>query len=113
MYELMLLAAVCVFIVDVSGFTQSWKGWLGWFSRMDAERVEALRLRPFDCSLCLTWWAGLVWCLCRGDFSLLAVAECALAAASTPLVLAAWNVCKGLLLGLLDWVAVHIDRIFY
>lgn len=110
MLDLLLIAAVCVFIVDVSGWTQTWKGWLAKWSH--AASADG-RLRPFDCSLCCAWWAGLLWCLCTRQFTLPAVALCALAAASTPLLLALWNMARTLAVGLVDWLERAFDRIFY
>ena len=110
MLDLLLIAVICVFIVDVSGWTQAWKGALArWVRAASSEG----RLRPFDCSLCCTWWAGLLWCICTRQFSLGAIACCALAAASTPLLLAAWNCARTLFAGLLDWLTKAIDRVFY
>ena len=108
--ELLMIAAVCVFIVDISGWTQTWKGALAkWTHATSAEG----RLRPFDCSLCCAWWAGLLWCLCTRQFSLGSVALCALAAALTPVLLAAWNLARTLLVGLLDWLERAADRLLY
>lgn len=72
-YKILLLTAVVVFVVDLSGFTQSWKAWL---SRVTKLRVVSLK--PFDCSLCVSWWAGLVLLLCCHSFSLVNVAFVAL-----------------------------------
>lgn len=72
--ELPLVAVVVVFIVDLSGFTSSWRDALARFLK-----VASLRpLRPFDCSLCMTWWCCLAWAAIRGGFSLLTVTESAL-----------------------------------
>ena len=74
--ELPLVAVVVVFIVDLSGFTGSWRGCLA--------RVLGVRdlrpLRPFDCSLCMTWWCCLGWAALRGSLSLPTVAASALLA---------------------------------
>lgn len=76
-----LLSAVVVFIVDISGFTDSWKAALGrWLC------VKVGRVRPFDCSLCCTWWACIVLLLCRGDLTLGNVAFAAVLAASSKIM---------------------------
>lgn len=77
-----ILAAVVVFIVDLSGFTDSWRDALA-----RALRIRNLRpLKPFDCSLCMTWWTCLLYPICTGDFSLLTLANAAaLALLSQPL----------------------------
>ena len=110
MRDLLLVAAVCVFIVDVSGWTESWRGALARWARVEHPTG---RLRPFDCSLCCTWWAGLVLLLCRGEFTLAGIASCALAAALTRVLLAAWNCARTGLLGLLDWLTGLLDRTFH
>lgn len=70
--QLPIVAAIVVYIVDVSGFTQSWRDALA-----RKLKVRELRpLKPFDCGQCMTWWACLIYSICV-DFSLLAVAESA------------------------------------
>ena len=74
--ELLLLAAVVVYIVDLSGWTDAW---LGWLSRFTARHGygPVQQLRPFSCGQCMVWWCCLGWCLLRGAFSLPAVAASA------------------------------------
>lgn len=63
--DLLLLTTIVVYVVDLSGFTQSWKGALSkWL------KVKAVSFKPFDCSLCMTWWSCIVYALCTGAFSL-------------------------------------------
>lgn len=60
--ELLLIAAVVVFIVDLSGWTDTWLGWLSKFTgRLHYPPVRSLR--PFSCSLCMVWWCclALAW----------------------------------------------------
>lgn len=69
----LILAAVVVFIVDLSGFTDTWRDALA-----RALRINRLRpLKPFDCSLCMVWWVCLLYPLFTGDFSLLTIAAAA------------------------------------
>lgn len=57
--QLLLLAWVVVFIIDLSGVTDEAARWLG---------RERLR-KPLSCSLCMTWWTGLAWSIATGSFS--------------------------------------------
>lgn len=50
-----MLMLCVVFVIDCSGFTESWKRWL---SRWLKVRVGSVK--PFDCSLCMTFWGGVV-----------------------------------------------------
>ena len=79
--NLFLLTIAVVFIVDVSGWTDTW---LGWLSRWLHAKVT--QLRPFSCSLCMVFWAGLVYTFCTGTFSTATLAYvCALAAVAYPI----------------------------
>lgn len=70
--NLLLITAVVVYVVDLSGFTQSW---LGWLSRLLGGPVKSFR--PFSCSLCMTWWVTLLYCILRGELTIPLVAYCA------------------------------------
>lgn len=64
--DLLLVAAITIYIVDLSGFTESWRGALAkWL-----HTKELKPLPPFDCSLCMTWWVCIIYALCTGTFSL-------------------------------------------
>ena len=72
--ELILVALVTIYIVDISGFTESWRDAL---ARM--LHVSRLRsLKPFDCGKCMTWWVCLIYPMFTGDFSLGTIAFAAL-----------------------------------
>lgn len=71
--SLLLLWAVVVFIVDHSGWTQTWLGWLSKFTaRFGYPPVT--ELRPFSCSLCSTWWTGLAYAWLQDQLTLPVVA---------------------------------------
>lgn len=54
--DLVLLTAIVVFIVDLSGFTE----WLlDTLSKVLHKRVVSFK--PFTCSLCMSWWTGLTY----------------------------------------------------
>lgn len=72
--DLILVALVTIYIVDISGFTQSWRAGL-------AHLLHARDLKPlppFDCSLCMTWWVCIIFLLVSGRCSLPLVAFSAL-----------------------------------
>lgn len=106
--ELPLLAVVVVYIVSLSGWTDTW---LGWLSRFTARHGygPVRSLRPFSCSQCMTWWCCLAWCLVRGQFTLPLIAYCALLAFNS---LTLQNLCISIREGLLkvlrifdEWIA--------
>ncbi len=80
--NLALLATLIVFVVDLSGFTDAWKGALRrWL------KTETLRpLHPFDCSLCSVWWGSIFYLLIVGGLSFATLAASALLAFLTPVI---------------------------
>jgi len=73
--DLLFLTVIVVFIVDGSGFTESWlHGLSRWL------RHPVTQLKPFSCSLCMTWWSGIVYLLVTGRFCLPLLAYVALLA---------------------------------
>lgn len=57
-----LLTLVVVFIVDVSGFIQNIRPALNVKLGRDSDKS----LKPFDCSLCLTFWVGMFYAMLAG-----------------------------------------------
>ena len=72
--DMLFVAAITIYIVDLSGFTQSWRAALAkWL------KVRELKpLKPFDCGQCMTWWVCIIYSLCVGEFSLPILAYTAL-----------------------------------
>lgn len=63
--NILLLAIVTIFIVDISGIIETLKDYLGkWL------KIIVGRLRPLDCSLCMTFWVCLIYAICVGAFSI-------------------------------------------
>ena len=90
--QLLLLAWVVVFVVDLSGVTASLGAWLG----------RPLR-KPWSCSKCMTWWLGLVLAAVRDSIlDPLVWAYVAALAFATPLL-------NNLAVAVFDLLAAIID----
>ena len=72
--ELLLVALVTIYIVDISGFTESWRAWCA--NRLHISKMKPLP--PFDCGKCMTWWVCLIYALCVGQISVGTIAFAAL-----------------------------------
>lgn len=72
--HMLLVALVTIYIVDISGFTESWRGLVA--AKLHIGKMKPLP--PFDCGLCMTWWVCLVYALCVGQFNLWTIAFSAL-----------------------------------
>lgn len=63
--NILCLALIVIFLVDISGIIDSLKWAIGrWLN------IREVRLKPFDCSLCMTWWVGLAYIIIIGEFSI-------------------------------------------
>ena len=67
--DLLLIQFIIVGIIDVSGFVQELEGFLSkWL------HIRARIPKPFSCSLCTTWWTGLIYLIITGNLTLPLVA---------------------------------------
>lgn len=81
--NILLIASVWVFLLDLSGawneITTMVSGWL-----TNGKVKKPFQLKPFSCSLCMTFWSGLVYLLCAGQLTLPNMAYVCLMAYMTP-----------------------------
>ena len=82
--KLLCIQLICVLIIDISGFIDSVKfGISKWLTKGKFPKAD-YRIKPFDCSLCATWWTGLIYIICTGQFSIFLVAYLLFLAVMTP-----------------------------
>ena len=67
-FELLLVAAITIYVVDLSGFTESWRSALARWLHISESALRPLP--PFDCGKCATWWICIIYALCTGTFNL-------------------------------------------
>ena len=68
--NLFLISVIVVFIVDISGAVDSLKSGIKWILTRGKMNSSDYRLKPLDCSLCMTFWSGLIYLLVTGEFTL-------------------------------------------
>ncbi len=71
--ELILVALVTIYVVDLSGFTDTW---LKFLSAYKGRKIT--ELKPFSCSLCMVWWVCIAFLLMSAKLTLPLVAFSAL-----------------------------------
>lgn len=64
--NLLIIAFLCVFIVDYSGFIQEMEGI---FTRVLKSPIPLHIPKPFSCSLCLTWWSSIIYLIIVHQFN--------------------------------------------
>jgi len=68
--NLLLITTIVCFIVDLSGFVNSIKRLFLRKMKINAD-PSTLNWKPFDCSLCMSWWLGLIYLIIFNQFTLL------------------------------------------
>ena len=93
--ELILVALITIYVVDLSGFTDTW---LKFLSAYKGRKIT--ELKPFSCSLCMVWWVCLTYLVTTSQLTLSLVAFTAL--------LSFLSIPMGQILVLLREVMLHI-----
>lgn len=86
MLDILLIAVVTVCIVDISGFTDSWKSAFKRLVTRGRMSDPYYSLKPFDCSLCMSFWSGLVYLWVTHSFTLWMVTFLLLISVMTPVI---------------------------
>lgn len=73
MINLLVITAIVCFIVDISGFVDSIKRGIWRVIMGKDKQYQEFNLKPFDCSLCCSFWVGLIYLLCVGQFNVLMI----------------------------------------
>lgn len=83
MLNLLFIQFIVVFIIDLSGFVDTIKKKLS--SILTNKRIikADFRIRPFDCSLCTMFWAGLIYLIATHQFTIPMIAFVCLLAITT------------------------------
>lgn len=71
--DIILVALVTIYIVDLSGFTETL---LKVLSAYKGRKIT--ELKPFSCSLCMVWWVCLIYAVIVGNLTIPVVALIAL-----------------------------------
>lgn len=94
--DLFFIHLIVVIVIDIIGFVDTLKDWL-WLSVKGCRCPLGWRLRPFDCSLCMTFWCCMVYILVEGEFSLPYMASSLFLAVMCP-------VTGNLVVGIREWL---------
>ena len=97
--DLFSILIICVLVIDISGFVHSIKVAIGKYLKISP---NSFRIKPFDCSFCMTFWASMIYLLAVGRFTLLNIAiVLLLCCLTTPL--------KNLIMSLIDKLTKWMD----
>lgn len=99
--NLFLISIIICFIVDCSGIMTDVRKLVANIiykkTKMKVDYNE-LKLKPIGCSLCMTWWTGIIYLLCISEFTILNLTIVAL------LALLSSNI-SGLMMTIKDYIS--------
>jgi hypothetical protein len=84
--NLFYIAVICVCVIDISGFVNSLKSFITRILTNGKLSSSNFTLKPFDCSLCMTFWSGLIYLFVVNNVSILNMMILLLISISTPLI---------------------------
>lgn len=100
--DLLLLTAIICFIIDLSGVTDSIRSLVATLLHTSPSHLKTIK--PFECSLCMTFWVGLVYLLSTGSLSIWSLFLLSGLSFMTPVVTSVMLFVRDLLLRLLSIV---------
>ena len=67
--ELLTINLALILVIDLSGFVPSFKRLISKWLTKDHISTDSYRLKPFDCSYCMTFWCCLLYLLVTHQFT--------------------------------------------
>lgn len=87
MISLFILTCIIVFIVDLSGFVDEMvKRLYNKYIKVGDYHTLIPKLKPLTCSLCLTFWVGLIYLIETSQFTILMIGYVCLLAFLSPII---------------------------
>lgn len=69
--NILVINLALILVIDLSGFVPSVKRLISkWLTKNQIE-TDSFRIRPFDCSYCMTFWCTLLFIIVTGQFTFL------------------------------------------
>ena len=100
--NLFIISIIWVLILDLSGFAQTIDRTLYKIIYKGRPYREDAHFKPFDCSLCMTWWTGLLYLLITHTLSIFNIAILLVFAWSTTMEKDIFILIKDIVTKLLD-----------
>ena len=104
MLEILLIAVICVIIIDISGVIESIKSGIKRLLTNGRMSDPNYSLKPLDCSFCITFWTGLAYLLITHSFSLWMLTYLLLICVMTPVIREVIVLIRDLFIKILNYV---------
>ncbi len=101
---LFLIVVCTVIVVDLSGFVTTVKRWIWKWVWKNKREFQDFDMKPFDCSLCSSWWLNLGYLIISGTWTLPLMTLALVLAFLTPVIKDAILTIKALLQKIIDTI---------
>jgi hypothetical protein len=85
-FNFLCIAVIWVVILDLTDFMPTIKGWISSILTKGKSHNSEYRLKPIDCSLCMSWWSILAYIIIVNQLSLVNIMLALLIAWLTPVI---------------------------
>lgn len=69
-FNMFCIVLICVVVIDISGFIDSLKSGLKWLITKGKFNGSNYRIKPIDCSFCMSFWSNVIFLLVVGKFTI-------------------------------------------
>lgn len=107
--NLLLIATIVCYVVDISGVINSTKIFIWWLVFKTEKPFNNFNLKPLDCSLCMTFWVGLIYIIIN-DFTLLNLFYVCILSFLSSTITYFLNIIKDIIIFLLNKISNIYDR---
>ena len=102
--NILLITIIIVFIVDCTDFIPTLKIKLWNWTFNYSKPYKEYTIKPFDCSLCLSFWSNLIFLICTHNFTIPYITVVAISSFLTPVIHSLLMLVYDILVNLINWV---------
>ena len=108
MINCLFITIICVLILDQLHFWDDFSTMIsGWLS--GGKIKKPLDWKPFNCSVCMSWWTNLAYIIVTNQFSILMVLYILTLSWTTPIISSILTLVKNLFLKFINTIANKFD----
>lgn len=106
---LLLITIATVIVIDLTDFVDSVKRGIWKWVWKEKREYRDFSLKPFDCSLCASWWIGLLYLIISGTLTLPLVVYQLFLSYLTPIIKDVIQMIKDMCVRILDMIYTYLS----
>ena len=101
--NLLIIVCILVIITDLTDFFENLKKAIWVYSFGRGKPYKEFSIKPLGCSLCESFWIGLIYLLVMGEFTIVNIGYVVLLAYMTPVIRNGFILIQDFLIKFIDW----------